>query len=166
MDFNLDKAGFPKKNIKNLVLSLYDHSGHSTMTPIEHFLLRTPSPGESLPGTEAETVEDQEPEEEKTIRCRQCGHPVTLPSEKIIVDGSHAHTFANPSGILYEIGCFRSAAGCGYAGPATEEFTWFKGYGWKIAYCFRCRTHLGWLFVSPENEPFNGLILDRLSEPD
>ena len=136
------------------------------MTINDCFLLRTPSQDPTGAGVDTDTIEEQEPEEEKSIRCRDCGNPVTHPSERISKNGVHVHTFANPSGILYEIGCFRSVIGCGYVGPATDEFSWFKGYRWKIAYCNRCLSHLGWLFMSPVNEPFHGLILDRLTDPE
>ena len=114
-----------------------------------------------LPGEE---VEDQTREkDEEYILCRQCNHPVTRPVDRIEKDGTHRHTFANPHGIVYEIGCFRSAIGCGYTGPATTEFTWFKGYSWRIAICRACLTHLGWIFISAGSDQFHGLILDRLT---
>ena len=110
-----------------------------------------------------EEVEDEKKEEdEEYILCRLCDHPVTRDADRIERDGSHQHTFANPHGIVYEIGCFRSAPGCGYSGPATNEFTWFKGYSWRIAMCRACLTHLGWLFDAAGNDRFYGLILDRL----
>jgi len=127
-------------------------------------LFRIPSRDPSETGIDTAVIDEQEPEEERYIRCRDCGNPVTLPSERLSIDGSHAHTFANPSGIIYEIGCFRSVVGCGYVGPATDEFSWFKGYSWKVAYCGKCLNHLGWLFISPVNDPFHGLILDRLTD--
>jgi hypothetical protein len=130
------------------------------------FLFRIPSRDPTGTGADTVVIEEQEPEEEKYIRCFDCGNPITHPSERISIDGSHAHTFANPSGIIYEIGCFRSVGGCGYIGPATDEFSWFKGYSWKVAYCGKCLKHLGWLFISPASDPFHGLILDRLTDPE
>ena len=112
-----------------------------------------------------EAPEDQVlDEEEELILCRHCGRPVTRADQRIEVAGAHKHTFANPHGIVYEIGCFRSAFGCGYSGPTTDEFTWFKGYQWKVALCGSCTTHLGWRFSSASSEPFHGLILDRLKD--
>ena len=136
------------------------------MISFDSFLLRHPSQDPSGTGVDTDTFEEQDLEGEKYIRCRDCGNPLTHPSERISIDGSHAHTFANPSGIIYEIGCFRSVIGCGYVGPATDEFSWFKGYSWKVAYCGKCLNHLGWLFLSPVNDPFHGLILDRLTDPE
>jgi hypothetical protein len=115
----------------------------------------------------AETVEDKTVEEEDAyIVCRHCNQMITRPADRILKDGLHRHTFANPHGIVYEIGCFSSAIGCGYSGPPTFEFTWFKGYQWRIAVCAACLTHLGWLFTSSSGDQFHGLILDRLKQPD
>jgi len=96
------------------------------------------------------------------ILCRHCGHLITRASARITVNGSHAHSFANPHGVVFHIGCFSTAEGCGYAGPLSNEFTWFTGYNWRIAVCGACLVHLGWLFVSDSESRFNGLILDQL----
>jgi hypothetical protein len=96
--------------------------------------LRVPS---DKPGEEGETTilekeaEDQAPEEEEYILCRQCHQAITRPADRIAIQGSHRHTFANPHGIVFDIGCFRNVKGCGYAGAATDEFTWFASYSWQ-----------------------------------
>ena len=124
------------------------------------------------PDTAGETIvlekeaEDPAPEEEKYILCRQCQQAITKPADRITIQGSHRHTFANPHGIVFEIGCFRSAKGCAYAGAPTDEFTWFAGYSWRVCYCAMCLTHLGWMFSRLGQDVFHGLILDRLIEPD
>lgn len=113
-------------------------------------------------------VEDETEEkaaEEEGILCRQCHSILTSPNERIVVQGSHQHTFANPHGIVFEIGCFGAVRGCGYAGPATDEFSWFKGFSWRVAVCVMCLTHLGWVFESRGGGNFHGLILDRLISP-
>ena len=121
-------------------------------------------PGSVQPGmlTDEEVEDKKEEAGEEYILCRLCDHPVTRGVDRIEKEGSHQHTFANPHGIVYEIGCFRSAPGCGYSGPATSEFTWFKGYNWRIAMCRACLTHLGWVFNAAGSDQFYGLILDRL----
>ncbi|MCU0597708.1 MAG: cereblon family protein [Desulfobacterales bacterium] len=96
--------------------------------------------------------------------CRQCLQVITHRSLKIIIHGTHEHTFANPYGIVYEIGCFQSASGCGYVGSPTDEFSWFRGFKWQVAVCASCLTHLGWLFTSSGIDSFIGLILERLEE--
>lgn len=122
--------------------------------------------GSEKPGhiVEDET-EEKEPDTGEYILCRQCLKVITSPAERIEMQGAHQHTFANPHGSVYQIGCFRSAVGCGYVGQASDEFSWFTGYSWKIAVCGSCLFHLGWLFVSPGRESFNGLILDHLIQP-
>jgi len=96
------------------------------------------------------------------IRCRHCGYLITRPYARITVQGAHEHSFANPHGLVFRIGCFSTAEGCAFAGPLSNEFTWFKGHSWRIAVCGSCLVHLGWLFVSGAGSRFNGLILDQL----
>ncbi|MEA3437413.1 MAG: cereblon family protein [Thermodesulfobacteriota bacterium] len=110
-------------------------------------------------------TEEKEPDVDKYILCRQCRRIITTSAERIEIQGAHQHTFANPHGSVYQIGCFRSASGCGYAGQASDEFSWFTGYSWRIAVCGSCLFHLGWLFISPGSQSFNGLILDHLIHP-
>ena len=138
-----------------------------TETDFYHFY-RTPA---DRSGEEGETTtleresEDPSPDAEEFILCRQCHQPITRPTERITVQGAHQHTFANPHGIIFEIGCFKNTKGCGYAGAASDEFTWFAGYSWRICICALCLTHLGWIFSSKGGDNFHGLILDRLIEP-
>ncbi|MBF0118892.1 MAG: hypothetical protein HQK79_08650 [Desulfobacterales bacterium] len=103
------------------------------------------------------------PEEEKYLLCNKCLQVITLISEKIEINGNFSHTFVNPEGILFRIGCFRNAIRCLYVGTPTNEFTWFPGFYWEIALCSRCLNHMGWRFTSSA-ESFHGLILDRLIE--
>ena len=114
-----------------------------------------------------DTHADSEPSrEERWIICRQCQQRLTRPSERIPVNGSHVHTFANPSGLVFEIGCFRMVSGCSLIGPPSYEFPWFAGHSWQIAICNTCQTHLGWQFQGREASQFFGLILERLLEID
>jgi hypothetical protein len=110
----------------------------------------------------AEQAQAADEDREGWILCRGCRIPVTRASERRQVEGAHLHTFANPSGIVFEIGCFHSAPGCQYVGPASDEFTWFRGYQWRIAVCRGCLNHLGWAFTSVGGDGFHGLIVDRL----
>jgi len=120
-----------------------------TQGGLREFRNRGEEPGR-LPGdVPEEDVEDApEKEEEPYILCRQCSQAITRSTERISKQGAHQHTFANPHGIVYEIGCFRSAIGCGHSGPATDEFSWFPGYEWRVAVCRSCLTHLGWVFAA------------------
>jgi len=108
-----------------------------------------------------EEAEEELREEQPAILCRNCGHAITSGAQQIEIAGSHRHTFFNPVGIVYELGCFARAPGCSLAGEASDEFSWFPGYVWQIALCARCTTHLGWQFQG-SGRSFYGLILSRL----
>jgi hypothetical protein len=99
----------------------------------------------------------------EAIYCRVCEGEVTSRNWKIAVQGSHAHTFFNPAGIVFELGCFKVAPGCRGAGEATSDFTWFAGYVWSFALCRHCNSHLGWFFEKDEHS-FFGLIFANIKE--
>jgi hypothetical protein len=111
----------------------------------------------------SETKDEQANNVANEIVCRQCHHGVTSNQQRIEVNHAHQHTFANPEGIVFEIGCYKNAWGCAYVGPGSTEFTWFSGYLWRIAVCANCHVHLGWRFSSEDGYFFHGLITDRLS---
>ncbi len=122
-------------------------------------------PSEDYPEPVDLAESDASPEtEEIWIACRNCHHRITRPSEQIAINGIHQHTFANPSGVVFEIGCYRSVQGCAMAGPPSSDFAWFAGYTWQIAICAACHNHLGWRFSGKSGGAFFGLILDRLTE--
>ncbi len=121
--------------------------------------------GEPLADVEQQSRTQEAETEAPFLLCRQCLNPITAKSARITVNGMHQHAFANPHGVIFDIGCFRTAEGCAAVGSATEEFTWFAGYMWRIALCRACLTHMGWLYVSPGGERFFGLILDHLIDP-
>jgi hypothetical protein len=98
----------------------------------------------------------------RRLRCARCGHVITEAEQRIVVGGSHAHRFANPSGWVYEIGCFRHAGGCAPVGEPDAEHTWFAGYRWQVAVCGQCGGHVGWRYQR-EEAVFHGLILERLT---
>ena len=103
---------------------------------------------------------------EEGIVCRQCLHGITSAAERAMIEGAHAHTFANPEGIVFEIVCYRDAWGCGYVGPSSPEFTWFAGHVWRIAVCANCHVHMGWRFSAAADNYFHGLIANRLTVRD
>lgn len=105
---------------------------------------------------------DSAAEHEPRLLCARCRHAITRRSRQIAVNGAHTHTFTNPHGLTFHIGCYRDAPGCTEAGTATTEFTWFPGYAWRFAECGGCGVHLGWLFTSTA-DGFYGLIVDRLT---
>ena len=101
--------------------------------------------------------------EDEALFCKSCLSQVTRRGQMISVNGSHTHTFFNPDGIVFELGCFRNAPGCQPAGEVTSEFTWFSGHVWCFALCRVCGVHLGWHYEMGESI-FFGLILARLRE--
>ncbi|HLP59717.1 MAG TPA: cereblon family protein [Candidatus Deferrimicrobium sp.] len=96
------------------------------------------------------------------LLCRNCSHIITSLDFKVEIDGRYMHTFKNPAGVVYTIGCFSKAVGCFNLGEPTQEYTWFPGFAWSYANCFNCFTHLGWFYRSAQNS-FYGLILDHLT---
>ena len=125
----------------------------------------TESPGELAALAEEPETEETDPEDDRLL-CRNCMTVITAESRRIAVDGAHCHTFANPHGIVFEIGCFQFAPGCAVAGPPTDEFSWFPPHFWQVAVCGSCLSHLGWRFSSTQGTGFFGLILDRLVKPE
>lgn len=114
-------------------------------------------------GTEIREVPDHETDRgKKNILCKTCGNPITSDEAGIAMDGSHEHTFMNPRGVVFRIGCFARAAGCYIVGPPTDEYTWFPGFVWCYVICAGCQSHLGWHYQSGESV-FFGLILDQLA---
>ncbi len=114
-----------------------------------------------------DALQDAEPraarERGRQLACASCRRPITSDSARIEVDGKHAHTFANPLGYVFRIGCFGIAAGVTTVGPVSSEFAWFSGYSWQIEECASCGAHLGWVFRSAARG-FHGLVLDSLIE--
>lgn len=100
------------------------------------------------------------------LLCRHCRALVTTRGEAIEVEGRHQHTFFNPSGLLFEIGCFALAPGCLVSGAPTSEFAWFKGTRWQYSSCSGCGAHLGWRFLTSGGGAFFGLISNRLIEEE
>jgi hypothetical protein len=132
--------------------------------PLAHF---TKGEGERAAGgvSRASPADEGQAKRERLLACAECRRPITTEEARVEIDGSHGHTFANPYGFAYHIGCFATAAGLVAVGPPSTEFAWFAGHTWQIQECAGCRTHLGWLFWGPGRR-FYGLVLERLIEID
>jgi hypothetical protein len=97
--------------------------------------------------------------------CVVCAHRITDVHCRTDMNGSHEHTFVNPAGFAYVIGCWTTAPGCIHLGSSETAFSWFPGWSWQIAACASCRAHLGWVYRNA-GEQFHGLISDRLRASD
>lgn len=128
-------------------------------------LLKEAAPGKS---PDKAPVQDEEPDRGEggtRIVCRMCLHTITWNKARMEVNGKHQHTFFNPQGLVFDLGCFSIAPGCTCLGAPSLEFTWFPGFAWSVAVCRACRSHLGWRYLPRiSGRGFHGLILDRLVE--
>lgn len=136
----------------------------SQVHPFQTLQKLTESQLEELRKKLAQEERGEEEEEERLLLCKNCKNKITSLHNSIEVRGQYKHTFSNPHGFVFEIGCFSSAYGCTNQGLLTMEFTWFKGFGWRFALCSNCHIHLGWFYQSGREKSFYGLILDNLIE--
>ncbi|MGM0574388.1 MAG: cereblon family protein [Myxococcota bacterium] len=103
------------------------------------------------------------PEPRRTVVCASCEHRLTEGAARIEVDGEHAHSFVNPHGLVFDVRCFARADGVQGMGALEHYWSWFPGYGWRVACCAGCGRHVGWLFERG-GDAFAGLIDDRIRE--
>jgi len=106
-------------------------------------------------------LEEEEDDGGGFVYCATCSHVVARQSDRIEVNGSHAHRLTNPYGIRFHVGCFAEALGCAISGERTAADTWFAGFRWRYASCEECRRHLGWYFDRADVY-FYGLIMDNV----
>ena len=110
---------------------------------------------------ETRTIREADTGGSNPLRCAACDHPITERGYRTEMSGAHEHTFVNPAGFAYVIGCFVAAPGCAYTGQPETAFSWFPGWSWQIAICGHCRIHLGWIYRL-SGQQFHGLILAAL----
>ena len=67
---------------------------------------------EDVVGADQETRDREGGGSEGALVCAQCRNLVTSRASAISMSGSHAHSFANPHGFEFRIGCFADAPGC------------------------------------------------------
>ncbi len=138
-----------------------DASQGAAVTIVIMFLRK----GDHEAGGGVEEVVDEETDsserEDEVILCAACDHEITSHRHKTAIDGGFEHSFVNPAGIMYQIGCFEQASGVTELGEESDEFSWFPGYTWQVVVCRECTTHLGWAYWSGDHS-FYGLILPRL----
>lgn len=119
---------------------------------------------------EHESARDESVTGEKAawLLCRNCATRIAEVSA-IIPEGELPLVFANPHGMIFELLLLSRAQSLRLVGSATEEFTWFQGYAWRVALCSGCGIHLGWRFEAIKgNSPpvFFGLLRRELVQRD
>ena len=103
--------------------------------------------------------------------CGRCSARVASDVDAVSVGGRPVRSsHVNPAGIPCEILTFSRVTHVASADPAdaTEEFTWFDGYAWRLAACAGCGLHLGWRYTAArpdlELREFYGLLVGALRE--
>ncbi|KAJ0872950.1 putative Lon, substrate-binding domain, PUA-like superfamily, CULT domain-containing protein [Helianthus annuus] len=83
------------------------------------------------------------------IKCRSCQTLIANRSDMLVMstDGPLG-AYVNPSGYVHEIMTLLKASGLALIGVPTEEYSWFPGYAWTVAYCATCEYQMGWLFTA------------------
>jgi hypothetical protein len=64
---------------------------------------------------------------------------------------------ARRAGSLFDLMALRVAFGVSLYGEATEEYSWFPGYSWTLAYCRGCSAHL--VRANPNPYPSPAILL-------
>jgi hypothetical protein len=93
--------------------------------------------------------------------CGECSQVICKSEARTNFGDAFEHTFFNPAGILFRIGCFTTAPGVAIHGTPSDDFSWFPGYYWQAVTCRKCDQHMGWHFTG-SGTPFFGLILPRM----
>ena len=100
---------------------------------IHHHILFRELQGETTNKTNQDEDSDTESmPEENNLYCAACNWKITSENQKISMRGKTEHTFFNPQGNVFHIGCFKEAPGCKAVGLPSSEFSWFSGYAWQI----------------------------------
>ena len=110
-------------------------------------------------GVTVKVADERDDTSKRNYCCIGCQTPIAE-ATMIPINGKQRHTFANPGGEVFYIGCFANAWHLIAVGDPTDQFTWFPGYSWQVAVCGRCGLHLGWQYLGEKR--FFGLIMDRL----
>lgn len=83
------------------------------------------------------------------IKCRSCQTLIANRSDMLVMSSEGPlGAYVNPSGYVHEIMTLLKASGLALIGVPTEEYSWFPGYAWTVAYCATCEYQMGWLFTA------------------
>jgi hypothetical protein len=98
----------------------------------------------------------------QAIVCARCRHALTHKGERLERAGRHAHTFMNPSGVVFHVRLFKTVDGAEVFGAPESETTWFPGTVWRYARCASCRFQVGWSYTGDDDGRFFALIEDAI----
>ncbi len=96
------------------------------------------------------------------ILCKACRFHLTHSDFALSIEGHHEHIQCNPQGLTFVFKCFSKVPGSLINGISTLEHSWFPEYAWQFAHCQNCGEHLGWYFTNTDNDPFFGLINNKI----
>jgi hypothetical protein len=103
----------------------------------------------------------------KVYQCRSCGGLITHSDRLIRIAGTNRHHHVNPAGSECDFHTFLACPGAVALGDATENYSWFSGYDWRMAVCSQCGQHLGWYYeaISRFERPgeFWGILVSNIN---
>ena len=112
--------------------------------------------------------DDSEKKDPKEYHCVVCGASLSDSDALFRVNGSHKHSFVNPSGVRCNFLTFSECRNILAHEELYKEHSWFPGYGWRFLLCQGCHQHLGWKWdsISGDAHPtgFYGLLLNAIRQ--
>lgn len=112
----------------------------------------------------------QATQDERPIRCAKCQQEIAKKSAIFCMRAPYeVQAFVNPHGYTFEVLTVKSATHVVWDTRVSTDFSWFKGYAWRLLFCERCLAHLGWRFegAGEGDEPneFFGLVVRAIELP-
>ena len=114
--------------------------------------------------------DDEALEAPRRICCARCRAHL---SDRSCIAGvlgySAQRVVSNPAGVMFEIITVLDAWSVLKVGPASTDFSWYKGAQWTVTSCANCGLHLGWFFeVLAASSPlsFYGLVASSIVEEE
>lgn len=102
----------------------------------------------------------------RAYQCSNCGALISSSDRLLALNGNHRHLFVNPAGLECHFYTFASCPGTIATGMPIQEYSWFDGYGWHLAFCRVCGLHLGWHYEAATEEvmpaEFWGILISQL----
>lgn len=90
-----------------------------------------------------------------SLKCASCDNQISQLENVISMsEEGPSGSYCNPAGVVHDLltvsGVARNAVAL--EGTPSTEFSWFPGFAWTVAFCVRCRQHLGWEFTCVGDE--------------